>query len=84
MFEGQVVPQGRIDDLDGHGNEGPTFVTDVGLIATGPNVVVVGQIQIEDQLFVQRSEVTGFAQGLAIAWVGGIDRTDLESRRVQA
>lgn len=57
-------------------------MADVGLVATCPNFVIVGQIEIEDQLFGYRTESGSLAEGFAISRVRGVYGPNLESRWV--
>lgn len=50
VLEAEVVPQRRIDDLDGHGDELPAFYADVSLVAARADTVVVCQVDIEAEL----------------------------------
>ena len=56
VLEPEIISQGHIDDFDCHCDEGPAFVADVCLIAACPNLVIIRKIDIEDELFGQRSE----------------------------
>ncbi len=81
--ETKIILERGIHDLDGHGDEGPASTADVGLGATGPDLIIVRQIDIEDQFLAERTEIARLAQRLAIAWIGGVDGTNLESRGVE-
>lgn len=84
VCEAKVVTEGGVNDFDGHGGEGPAFAADVGFGAARADVVVVCQVNIEDDLFGERPEGGGFAEGFTVAWVGGVDGSDLEAGWVQA
>lgn len=61
----------------------PALDTDVGLIATRTDFIVVRQVDIEDE-FLGKGTERGFADGLAVAWVGSVDRADFEAGGVEA
>ena len=82
MLEAEVLPERGIRDFDGHDDESPALVADVCLVAARSNLVVVRQIDIENELLGQRPEDGGFAQGLAVARVRGVDGADFETRWV--
>lgn len=50
VFEAEILPQGRVDDLDRHDHEPPALGADVRLVAARPDLVVVRQIDIEAEL----------------------------------
>lgn len=83
MLEAQVVSQRYVHNLDSHGNERPTFVADVRFVAACPDLVIICQIDIEDELFGERSECGGFSERLTISWVSRVDWTDLEAGWIQ-
>lgn len=78
--EAEVVAQRGVDDLDGHGHELPAFEADVGLVAARADVVVVGQIDVEAELLGEGLEGALVPQRLAVARVGRVYGTDLETR----
>lgn len=84
VAEAKVVAQGGVDDLDGHDHEAPAAGADVGLVAAGTDLVVVGQVDVEAELLGEGPEGRGRAQGLAVARVRAVDGADLEARRQQA
>lgn len=77
--EAEVLAQRHVHHLDGHRDELPAPVADVGLVAARPDVVVVRQIDIETQLFGQRLERARVSQRLAVARVRSIYGSDLET-----
>lgn len=80
VLEAEIVTESRVDDLDGHGDEGPAFLANVCLVAAGADVVVVCQVDVEDQFLGDRLEEAGFAEGFAVAWVGAVDGSNFEAR----
>lgn len=82
VAKAEILAEGGIDDLDGHGDEGPALAADVGLGAAGADVVVVGQIDIEAQLLGDGAERRAVvAEGLAVPRVRAVHGPDLEPRR---
>lgn len=79
VAEAEVLAQGHVDDLDGHGDELPAPVADVGLVAARADVVVVRQVDVEAQLLGQRLERARVPQRLAVARVRRVHRSDLET-----
>jgi len=79
VLEAEVLAQRGVDDLDGHGDEGPAAGADAGAGAAGADLVVVGHVDVEDEFFRERAEGGGFAEGLAVSRVGGIDGADFEA-----
>lgn len=61
----------------------PALDADVRLVAARADLVVVRQVNIEDELLGEGAE-SGFAEDLAVAWVGGVDRADFEAGGVEA
>jgi hypothetical protein len=53
---GPPTPERGVDDLNGHGHEGPAAMADLGAVAAAAHVVVVRHVDIEDQLALQRLE----------------------------
>lgn len=80
----KVLPQGRLQDFDGHGREFPALAADVGLVAACSDVVIVCQVDIEAQLLGQGHEGSGSAEHLAVSGVRRVDRPDLDTPRHQA
>lgn len=58
MLEAKVLAQRHIHYLDSHGDELPTAVADIGLVAARTDLVVVRQIDIEAQFLGQRFKRT--------------------------
>ena len=58
-------------------------MADVGFVAACTDLIVIGQIEIEDKLFSYRSKCCGFAKRLAVSWIGGVNRTYFETRGIQ-
>lgn len=84
VFKPKVVPQCYINDFDCHGDEGPAFVTDVRFVATGSDLVIIRQIDVEDELFCTRPERSGLAQGLSISGVRRVHWTNFKAGRIKA
>lgn len=84
VLEAKVVPQRRVEDLDGHGHELPALVANVGLVAARADVVVVCQVDIEAEFLGEGPEGGRVAEDLAIARVGGVDGADFYTRWHQA
>lgn len=80
VAEAEVVAQGGVEDLDGHGHELPALEADVGLVAARAHVVVVGQIDVEAELLGEGLEGALVPQRLAVARVRRVDGADLETR----
>ena len=83
MLEAKIFSKAGIDDFDGHCDEVPAFVADIGFVAACSDLIVIRQIEIEYEFFGDGAEGGGFAEGFAIAWVGGIYWTDLEAGGIQ-
>ena len=83
MLEAEVLPQSSVDDFDSHGDKSPAFVADVSFIATGTDLVVICQIEIEDELLCEGTEGGRFAESFAVARIGCVDRADFEAGRVE-
>lgn len=79
VLEAKVFPQRLVHDLDRHCDECPALVTNLCLLTARSDVVVICHINIKDQLFCNRSECARLPERLAIAWVGGVDWSNLES-----
>ena len=54
-----LVPDCRVYDLDGGGDEAPASPADVGAGAAGADGVIVGHVDIEDELALLGGEVAG-------------------------
>ncbi len=83
MPEAEVVAQRGVDDFDRHGDEGPAPAADAGARAAGADFVVVGHVDVEDEFFRDGAEGGGAAEGLALAWVGGVDGANFEAGGVE-
>ena len=59
MLVAVLVPDCRVDDLYGGGDEAPASSADIGARAAGADGVVVGHIDIEDELAFLGCEVAG-------------------------
>ena len=80
MPEAKILPQRNIDDLDRHRDETPAPAADRRAGAARSDVVVVGHVDVEDELLGDRSEGGGWpAEGLAVTRIRRVDRTDLEA-----
>lgn len=79
VLEAKVLAQGGVGDLDGHGYELPALEADVGLVAAGTDVVVVGQIDIEAQLFGQGLKAFEVPELFSVARVGTVDGANIET-----
>lgn len=79
VLKPKVVPQSYIDYFDRHGDEAPTFVADVRLVAARSNLVIVRQIDVKDQLLRQRPKCRRLAQCFAISRISSVDRSDFKS-----
>jgi hypothetical protein len=67
VLETEVITQSHIDDLDGHCDELPALVADVGLVAARTDIVVIRKIYIETQLLGHRSESGRTSKSLPFA-----------------
>ena len=54
-------------------------MADIGFGAARPDLVVIRQVNVEDEFFGNGTEGGRFPEGLAIARVGAIDRTNFET-----
>lgn len=79
MPEPKILPQRLIDDLYRQRREDPALWANLCLLATRPHVIIVGQIDIEDQLLGDGAESALLADGLAIARVERVLGPDLEA-----
>ena len=66
MLVAVLVPDCRVDNLDGGGDEAPASSADIGAGAAGAHGVVVGHVDIEDEFTFLRSEVSR-AEEFAVA-----------------
>ena len=57
VLEAEVLAQGPVQDLEGERHELPALVADGRAGAAGPDVVVVGHVNVEDELLLERLEV---------------------------
>lgn len=81
VLEAKVFPQSGINDFDGHGDEGPALLADVGAGTTCPDLVIVGHVNIEDQLLGDGTEGAGLSEGFPVAGICRVDRPDFETGR---
>jgi hypothetical protein len=79
VLEAKVFPQGNIYNFDGHGDERPAFLANVGLVAARSHIIVVCKIDIEAKLFGDRFERGGVR--FSVAGVEAVRGSDLETRR---
>ncbi len=84
VLKAKVFPQRCINYLDGHSDERPAFVTDIGFLTTCTYLVIVGQVNVEDQLFCRWTKRCRLAKSFSIAGIRGVYRTYFKARRVQA
>lgn len=77
VLESKVVAERSSNNLDSHGHKLPALVADVCLVTAGTDIVVVGQINIETELFGQRAEAREVQ--LAVARIGRIHGTNFDS-----
>lgn len=82
--EAKVVAEGNVEGADGEGDEGPAFCADVGFVAAGSDGIVICEINVEDEFFLERAELAVVAHGFAFAGVGGVDGTDFETGGIEA
>ena len=66
----ELLADGLVEDIHGDGDEVPAAVADVGAGAAGADLVVVGHVDIEDEL-AQLGDEVGCADGLAVSWLRG-------------
>jgi len=81
VLEAKIITQCHINNLDSHSDELPAFIADIGLVTACPNVIVIGQIDIETKLFCNRLESGSFPQRFAVARIRAIDGSNFESGR---
>ena len=58
VLEAEVLAQGPVQDLEGERHELPALVADGRARAAGPDVVVVGHVNVEDELLLEWLEVS--------------------------
>jgi hypothetical protein len=47
VLEAKIIPQSNVNNFDGHCNELPALIADIRLVTTCPDIIVIGQIDIE-------------------------------------
>ena len=58
-------------------------MADIGLAATGSNLIVIGQIYIEDQLLCHRTKCGSLAQRFSVSRIGGVYWTYFKTGRIE-
>lgn len=81
MLETKVFSQCRVNDLDSHRHKCPALPANLGFTTASSNLIIVGQINIKNQLLGNRAEA--FAHGFPLAWIGRIHRANLETRGLE-
>lgn len=84
VLEAEIVTQRLVYHLNSHSDELPALDADICLVAACPNIIVICQIDIEAELFSQGPEGGQVLELFSVAWVGGVDGADFETRRQQA
>ena len=79
MFEAKVLPEGLVQDLDGQDHEAPALVADGRAGAAGPHLVVVGHVDVEDELLLLRLELGVVPRDGGLR---GVDGADVDLDRV--
>ena len=79
MFEAEILAQAHIHNLDRHGDEAPAPTADGCAAAAGANVVVVGHVDVKNELLGQRAEGGRAPECLAFPRVGRVHGADLEA-----
>lgn len=79
MLEAKVFSQRSIDDFDGHCDESPTLLANVGAGTASSDLIVICHIDIKNQLFCNRTESTRFAKRFSVSWVCRVLGTDFET-----
>ena len=80
MFEAEIISQSYINYLYSHCYELPAFDTNISLVTTCSDIVVICQIDIKAELFGNWFEGRGLAKGFAIARISAIYWANFESR----
>ena len=75
MLEPEVVPQGLVEDLDGEDHESPALVADGRARAARAHLVVVGHVDVEDELLLLRLELGVVPRD---GGLGGVDGADVD------
>ena len=80
MPEPKVLPQRNIDNFDRHCDKSPAPPADGRSRAARANVVVVGHVNVENELLGDWSKGSRrAAEGLAVTRICRVDGTDLEA-----
>lgn len=79
LFKAKAFAEDSVHDLDGHVEERPAPVADVGALAARADLVVRVHINIEDELALGRGEGDGLG---VLAWRAREDGPDLDTRGV--
>lgn len=81
MLEAKVLAQSDIGHFDGHGHELPALETNVGLVTTCTDIIIICKINIEADLFGDWFEGVEVLELFSVAWVGTVDRSNVEPWR---
>jgi hypothetical protein len=81
VLEAEVFAKSNVEGLDCHGYEPPAFEAYARACAACSYIVVICHVDIENELFHDRSECARFAHRLAVARVCGVLGSNFETRR---
>lgn len=79
VLEPKIFSQGKINHLDGHCDELPTFIADFGFGTARADLVVIRQINIKAKLFPDGLKLARIPQCLFVAGICSIYGTNFES-----
>jgi hypothetical protein len=84
VLEAKIVVERSVNDPDSHCHEGPTFSADVRLSTASTDFIIVGQINVKNQLLCNRFESIRISQSFAVSGVSAVNRANFKTGRVQA